>query len=220
MTQQEYKALSIREFSKAARVYETDDAGVYRMCKKDYPDVLAELEREPFTDLLDCGCGTAPMLTLLKQRYPDRHYTGIDLTPEMIEVGRAKRMPGVKLVVGDCEKLPFPELSQRAGFLRQRRPGAASRRAADPAGHDREVRAGALVLQPRRDAPRQPRGPRGRARLRRRGGPGALRQSRSRPGARRKAGLLPTPLRRPETCEGIARMNRRSFISGRDVLRR
>ena len=109
MTQQEYKALSIREFSKAARVYETDDAGVYRMCKKDYPDVLEELEREPFTDLLDCGCGTAPMLTLLKQRYPDRHYTGIDLTPEMIEVARAKRMPGVELVVGDCEKLPFPD---------------------------------------------------------------------------------------------------------------
>ena len=109
MTEQEYKALSIREFSKAARVYETDDAGVYKMCKKDYPDVLAELEREPFTDLLDCGCGTAPMLSLLKQRYPDRHYTGIDLTPEMIEVARAKRMPGVELVVGDCEKLPFPD---------------------------------------------------------------------------------------------------------------
>ena len=61
MTQQEYKALSIREFSKAARVYETDDAGVYRMCKKDYPDVLTELEREPFTDLLDrCSNSATP----------------------------------------------------------------------------------------------------------------------------------------------------------------
>lgn len=50
-------------------MHETDDAGVYRMCRKDYPDVLAELEKEDFTDLLDCGCGTAPMLTLLK-KYP------------------------------------------------------------------------------------------------------------------------------------------------------
>lgn len=41
MTNQEYKELSIREFSKAAKVYETNDAGVYRMCRKDYPDVRA-----------------------------------------------------------------------------------------------------------------------------------------------------------------------------------
>ncbi|MBR1560815.1 MAG: methyltransferase domain-containing protein [Clostridia bacterium] len=111
MTDKEYKALSIKEFSKAAKVYETDEAGVYKMCKKDYPDVLAELEREDFTDLLDCGCGTAPMLTLLKQKYPNKRYTGIDLTPEMIEVARAKRMPGVELVVGDCEQLPFADAS-------------------------------------------------------------------------------------------------------------
>ncbi|MBQ9263136.1 MAG: methyltransferase domain-containing protein [Clostridia bacterium] len=111
MTKDKYKALSMKEFAKAARVYETDEAGVYKMCKKDYPDVLAELEKEPFHDLLDCGCGTAPMLTLLKQKYPDKHYTGIDLTPEMIKVAKAKQMPGVRLVVGDCEKLPFPDES-------------------------------------------------------------------------------------------------------------
>ena len=111
MTDAQYKALSIREFSKAAKVYETDYAGVYRMCRKDYPDVLAELEKEDFTDLLDCGCGTAPMLTLLQKKYPEKHYTGIDLTPEMIEVAKAKNMPGVELIVGDCEKLPFPDSS-------------------------------------------------------------------------------------------------------------
>lgn len=109
MNAADYKALTIKEFSGAAKVYDTDEAGVYRMCRKDYPDVLAELEKEPFDDLLDCGCGTAPMLQLLKKKYPDRHYTGIDLTPEMIAVAKAKDMPGVELVVGDCEKLPFPD---------------------------------------------------------------------------------------------------------------
>ena len=111
MTDQEYKELSVKEFSKAAEVYETDRAGVYKMCKKDYPDVLAELEKEEFSELLDCGCGTAPMLTLLKERFPEKSYTGIDLTPKMIEVARAKHMEGVELVVGDCENLPFPEES-------------------------------------------------------------------------------------------------------------
>ncbi len=32
MTDARYKALSIKAFSKAAKVYGTDDAGVYRMC--------------------------------------------------------------------------------------------------------------------------------------------------------------------------------------------
>ncbi len=111
MTDKDYKKLSISEFSKAAEQYETNQAGVYKMCKKDYPDVLAELEKEEFTDLLDCGCGTAPIISLLKEKYPDKHYTGIDLTPKMIEVAKAKGMEGVNLVVGDCEKLPFADNS-------------------------------------------------------------------------------------------------------------
>lgn len=39
MNDKEYKELSIKEFTKASKVYETDKAGVYKMCKKDYPDV-------------------------------------------------------------------------------------------------------------------------------------------------------------------------------------
>ncbi len=109
MTTKEYKDLSVKEFTKAAEIYESDNAGVYNMCKKDYPDVLAELEKEPFTDLLDCGCGTAPMLTLLHEKYPEKHYTGIDLTPKMIEVAKAKKMKNVELIVGDCEHLPFAD---------------------------------------------------------------------------------------------------------------
>ncbi len=107
MTDNEYKQLSIREFSKAARVYESNKAGVYKICKKDYPDVLAELEKEEFTDLLDCGCGPAPMLPLLHEKYPSMHYTGIDLTPEMIEVAKKKKIENANLLVGDCENLPF-----------------------------------------------------------------------------------------------------------------
>ena len=33
MNDKEYKELSIKEFTKAADVYETDKAGVYKMCK-------------------------------------------------------------------------------------------------------------------------------------------------------------------------------------------
>ena len=48
MKNEVYKKLSIAEFTKAAGRYESNHAGIYEMCKKDYPDILAELEKEPF----------------------------------------------------------------------------------------------------------------------------------------------------------------------------
>ncbi|MDO4183434.1 MAG: class I SAM-dependent methyltransferase [Coriobacteriia bacterium] len=106
-TAQQYKDLSIKEFTKAAARYEADHAGIYEVCKDDYPPILAELEKQPFTDLLDAGCGTAPMISLLAEKWPDRHYVGLDLTPAMIDVAQAKNIPCAEFVVGDCENLPF-----------------------------------------------------------------------------------------------------------------
>ena len=71
MTNEEYKKLSIKEFTRAAKNYESDHAGIYEMCKKDYPD---------------------------------RHYTGLDLTPAMIEQAKKKNIPNAVFVVGDCER--------------------------------------------------------------------------------------------------------------------
>ena len=107
MKNEEYKKLSIAEFTKAAGRYESNHAGIYEMCKKDYPDILEELEKEPFRDLLDAGCGPAPMISLLAEKYPDRHYTGLDLTPAMIEQAKKKNISNATFVVGDCENFPF-----------------------------------------------------------------------------------------------------------------
>ena len=111
MTNEEYKKLSVNEFTKAAGRYESDHAGIYEMCKKDYPDILEELETEPFSDLLDAGCGPAPMISLLAEKYPERHYTGLDLTPAMIEQAKKKQIPNATFVVGDCENFPFEDNS-------------------------------------------------------------------------------------------------------------
>ncbi len=105
----EYKELTIREFTKAADIYETDQAGIYEMCKDDYPYISQELQKEDFKDLLDCGCGTGPMISLLYEKDPSKNYTGLDITPKMIEVAKAKKLDGVTWVVGDCENLPFNE---------------------------------------------------------------------------------------------------------------
>ncbi len=110
-TDNEYKELTIKEFTKAADIYESNNAGIYEICKDDYPYIAGELEKEDYQDLLDCGCGTGPMISLLYEKDPSKHYTGIDLTPRMIEVGKAKNLAGVDWVVGDCENLPFEENS-------------------------------------------------------------------------------------------------------------
>ena len=109
LTDEEYKNMSVKEFTKAAKNYESDHAGIYKMCKKDYPDILEELEKEEFSDLLDAGCGPAPMISLLAEKYPDRHYTGLDLTPAMIEQAKKKNIPNADFVVGDCENFPFED---------------------------------------------------------------------------------------------------------------
>lgn len=101
MTNEEYKQLSIKEFTKAAGRYEGNHAGVYEMCKKDYPDILEEIEKEPFMNLLDAGCGPAPMISLLSEKYPDKYYTGLDLTPAMIEEAKKKNIPNAVFVVWD-----------------------------------------------------------------------------------------------------------------------
>jgi len=110
-TATEYKELTIKEFSKAADIYETGHAGIYEMCKDDYPYISEELDKEDYQDLLDCGCGTGPMISLLYEKDSTKNYTGLDITPKMIEVGKSKNLNGVKWIVGDCEDLPFDDNS-------------------------------------------------------------------------------------------------------------
>ncbi len=110
-TDNEYKELTIREFTKAADTYETGHSGIYEMCKDDYPYISEELDKEFYQDLLDCGCGTGPMISLLYDKDSSKNYTGLDITPKMIEVGKSKNLAGVQWIVGDCENLPFNENS-------------------------------------------------------------------------------------------------------------
>lgn len=104
---EELKALTLNEFERAAERFDNSDPSVYNMCRKDYPDILEELEKEEFTQILDAGCGTGAVIALLSEKYPDKHYTGIDLSPKMIEVASAKKVKNAEFLCGDCENLPF-----------------------------------------------------------------------------------------------------------------
>ena len=80
MKNEEYKKLSISEFTKAAGRYESNHAGIYEMCKKDYPDILAELEKEPFRKFIGCRLWTCSndFFIIRKIPRPTLYRTGSD----------------------------------------------------------------------------------------------------------------------------------------------
>ena len=103
------KLYSRKQFDEEAAGY--DKGSGYAMVREDYPDILAELKKERYSALLDCGCGTGAVLQLLLKEFPDRSYTGIDLSGQMIAAARRQLPETVTLLTGDCEHLPFPESS-------------------------------------------------------------------------------------------------------------
>lgn len=109
MNNEKYKRLSINEFNAAAEKFDDNDPSVYNMCRKDYPDLIEELEKEAFTHVLDCGCGTGAMLAMIYKKYPDKQYVGLDLSPKMIEVANRRRKKNLVFKEGDCEVIPFKD---------------------------------------------------------------------------------------------------------------
>jgi demethylmenaquinone methyltransferase/2-methoxy-6-polyprenyl-1,4-benzoquinol methylase len=61
---------------------------------------------------VDLACGTGDVAFALAQRYPQGTVCGVDLTPEMLEIARARnRFPNVSLQLGDMHHLPFESAS-------------------------------------------------------------------------------------------------------------
>ncbi len=77
--------------------------------------LLTALERTttPPSSVLDIGCGTGMLLAGVAQRFPHATLAGIDLAPAMVEATRSALAghPGVRLLQGDAERLPFGDQS-------------------------------------------------------------------------------------------------------------
>jgi SAM-dependent methyltransferase len=70
------------------------------------------VEPYPATSVLDVGCGAGTDLAWFAARYPQRRYAGIDVSPRMVELARAKLGDnGVRIRRGCTEDLPlvFPD---------------------------------------------------------------------------------------------------------------
>ena len=69
--------------------------------------VIRSIDARPEHSILDVGCGTGNILSQL----PGNQRCGIDLSRFMVTRAREKLGPGVQVLLGDAEQLPFPSAS-------------------------------------------------------------------------------------------------------------
>ena len=74
-------------------------------------ETLARLALRPGERLLDVGCGTGALLRELAARGAPARLSGIDLSPAMVALARARLPAAVRLAVADAATLPFPAAS-------------------------------------------------------------------------------------------------------------
>lgn len=94
-------------------------------------EVLAGLGIAPDTSVLDVGCGTGDLLPFLREHGFAGRYTGIDLTPEMVDVARGRKLDGT-FITGNVLDMGPAELDPlrsacvlSSGIFYFRREGAA-----------------------------------------------------------------------------------------------
>lgn len=102
----DYKDKSLRSFNRLAKHYDSSFIG--RQAHGGYSPVLDRLSAFPYRAVLDVGCGTGAVLSMVPRK-PGVRLSGVDLAPEMIKVARARLGPDVELKVGDSEHLPWPD---------------------------------------------------------------------------------------------------------------
>lgn len=103
MDNYEYEPLR-REYSRIASQYDTRwkfyvEASIQ--------GTLRRLDVEPGDRVLDVGCGTGALLEVLSLAAPRAELAGVDMSGEMLEVGRRRLGATIELRRAHAESLPF-----------------------------------------------------------------------------------------------------------------
>ena len=92
-----------QSFERAAPTYDSAASVQRAICH----DLIERLPAMPAKRLLDAGCGTGYALPLLRQRFPQAHVVGLDLSPAML---RHVAEPCCR-IAADLEHLPLAAAS-------------------------------------------------------------------------------------------------------------
>lgn len=111
------KQIINNNFSKCARYYDRYSS-IQNICAS---KLIAKIQNNSFGNILEIGCGTGNYTKLLKNKFPSVKIRAVDISPEMIEVAKAKlNDKTVEFIVADGETMDFSErfdfISSNASF--------------------------------------------------------------------------------------------------------
>ena len=101
-----YKEKSRRYFDKQSTNYFATFDGKFSSMM--YKGVVQRIKTQPFISILDIGCGTGTMLSMVIDECKDVKAYGIDFSEKMMEKASALLGSKVQLTVGDSDSLPWP----------------------------------------------------------------------------------------------------------------
>lgn len=107
------RARSRAAFDAQAATYDEGACGDH--ARRLYARVTRAAERAladvPAPRVLDAGCGTGALAERLLAAVPAATLTGVDLSPRMAEVARARLGGSAEVLLADVERLPFHDAS-------------------------------------------------------------------------------------------------------------
>jgi SAM-dependent methyltransferase len=99
---QHYRSLVLKHGAADSATQNSAEGQLFRYAK------LFEIGDLDEQDVLDLGCGLGTMQPLLRARFPQARYTGIDIVPEMVEQA-ARRAPDARFLCRDVIREGLPQ---------------------------------------------------------------------------------------------------------------
>lgn len=109
MSKKNFVELSKKWFDNQAPVYDEKNVILYsKYGKISCKNISDYLKDKKYNSLLDIGCGTGYLIDMLSRNHKAK-YTGLDLSPKMIDECNKKKIKNAVFVEGRSDELPFDD---------------------------------------------------------------------------------------------------------------
>ncbi|MBQ8132638.1 MAG: class I SAM-dependent methyltransferase [Bacilli bacterium] len=109
MAKKDFVELSKKWFDNQAPVYDEKNVILYsKYGKISCHNICEYLKDKKYNNLLDIGCGTGYLIDMLSKDN-QANYTGLDLSPKMIDECNKKKIKNATFIEGKSDELPFDD---------------------------------------------------------------------------------------------------------------